>query len=134
MKNMTTHFDQSHKHPRFYAISILSILIIISYLFTGGLRIVITAVLLMDILFILPYFHRYHISEENVLSAGADVLNLFGKIRIPYIQKLVMQKDRVDIYYLKEGCDVVSIVAYFPADKQLFADTLTSINPDIKVI
>ena len=134
MKNIKTTFKQSHRHPRFYALSVLTVLILISYILTGGLRIVITGVLVLDFMFLIPYLTKYQISEEGVLTAGGDVFGVFGKVRIPYVQKLVMQKDRVDIYYMKENCDTISVAIYFPADKQLFVDTLTAINSDIRVI
>ena len=52
MKNMKAEFKQSHRHSRFYAISLLTVMIIISSIFTGGLKVFITAVLVLDFIFL----------------------------------------------------------------------------------
>ena len=120
---MKAKFKQSQKHWRFYLVFFNYVLIIIGSFFSK----VLIPFLIIYFPIIMLFFRKYQITDDDILTGN-------GNVSIQDIQKLVYQKDRIDVYYKMPEKDRLNIKAFYVADKQGFIGKLKEINPSIRVI
>ena len=126
---MTVKFKKSLHHPRFYLLCLLYVVCIADILFFGEGVKFIGAIMLVSIAIpqTAQYLGSYTVTDEDILKGN-------GTVYIQNINKLVYQKDRVDVYYLDANTGKTKFKAYFPIDKHAFVRKLKEVNSDIQVV
>ena len=126
---MKAEFKKSQRHPKFYLLCLLYVFCLVDIILLGsGARVFGFMMLLAVALPITPqYLGTYTVTDDDILKGN-------GTVYIQNINKLVFQKDRVDMYYLDTNTGKTRIKNYFPQDKDAFVNKLKEINKDIQIV
>lgn len=126
---MKAQFKKSQRHPRFYALCLLYVICIVDIMLLGEGVKLIGFIMLCGVALPLTYryFGVYTVTDDDILKGN-------GAVYIQNINKLVLQKDRVDMYYQDAKTGNTRFIAYFPTDKEAFVNKLKEINKDIQVV
>lgn len=126
---MKASFKKSYRNTQFYLLCLLYVICIVDIAFLGeGAKVYGFIILLIALFFFTPrYIGTYTITDDDSLKGN-------GMVYIQNISKLVLQKDRVDVYYVDTNTGKTQIKNYFPKDKNAFVNKLKEIKPDIQIV
>lgn len=122
---MKNEFRPSLRHIRCYLLVALGAATLVCTLLSRNLLILNVLVPISACMML--FMRRYRISDDGVLTGMREV-------RVASILKVVVRKDRTDIYIGDRRGGVPKIVPYFPVDREGFAAALKAVNPSIEVI
>ena len=126
---MKAEFKKSQRHPQFYLLSLLYVICIVDIIILGRGAGIYGFIMLLAVAVPLTfrYIGAYKITDDDILTGN-------GTVYIKNINKLVFQKDRVDVYFMDTDTEKTKIKNYFPKDKDAFVNKLKEVNKDIQIV
>lgn len=121
---MKTVFKYSYRNSRFYFLSVLFVLCVVLAAFSG--KEIIPALVILFGLTMLQC-SSYEVTDDGFLKTYSV------RIVVMDIQKLVYQKDRIDVYHQMPN-GKIRMSAFFPVDRKGFVNKLKEMNPDIQIV